>query len=176
MKRSTLTLNTRYVLTLTAVILLGLTGCASTSEEAEEPAADTGSEFSDAGATTPPAEPVEETPIAAPMLAIDSVHFDFDRSEIRPDAVSVLKSAATGLSDGGQSVVIEGHTDNRGSEEYNLALGERRASSVRRYLSNLGVAMGQMTIVSYGEIRPAANGNSESAWSMNRRAEFNVNN
>ena len=90
MKRSTLTLNTRYVLTLTAVILLGLTGCASTSEEAEEPAADTGSEFSDAGATAPPPrEPVEDTPAAAPMLAIDSVHFDFDKSEIRPDAVTV---------------------------------------------------------------------------------------
>jgi peptidoglycan-associated lipoprotein len=177
MKRFTLTLNIRYVLTFTAVILLGLTGCASTSEEEEEPAADTGSEFSDAGATAPPQrEPVDETPASAPMLAIDSVHFDFDKSEIRPDATSVLKVAATGLSDGGQSVVIEGHTDNRGSEEYNLALGERRASSVRRYLSNLGVPMGQMTIVSYGEIRPAANGNSESAWSMNRRAEFNVNN
>lgn len=175
MKRSTLTLNTRYVITLFAVVLLGMTGCASTSEEEAAPEADTGSEFSDAGATAPPVrEPVEEEPVAAPMLDIAPVHFDFDRSEIRSDALPILKAGASGLSSGGQSVLIEGHTDNRGSEEYNLALGERRASAVRRYLSNLGVPTSQMTIVSYGEIRPAASGNTESAWALNRRAEFQV--
>jgi peptidoglycan-associated lipoprotein len=173
MKRSTLTLYTRYVLILTAVILLGLTGCASTSEE-DETAPDTGSEFSDAGATAAPTPAPVEQPVAAKMLDIAPVHFDFDQADIRSDAVPILKAAATGLSDGAQGVVIEGHTDARGSEEYNLALGERRASAVRRYLSNLGVPMGQMTIVSYGEIRPAANGNNESAWELNRRAEFQV--
>jgi len=174
MKRSSLTLNTRYLLSLTAIVLLGLTGCAGTSDK-EEPAPDTGSEFSDAGATAPPPKPVEK-PVAAPLVVIDPVYFDFDKSNIRPDAVPVLKDAASELSSNGQKVLIEGHTDNRGSEEYNLALGERRASSVRRYLSNLGVPMGQMTIVSYGEIRPAANGNTEAAWALNRRCNFKLSN
>ena len=69
-------------------------------------------------------------------------------------------------------VVIEGHADERGSEEYNLALGERRAEAVRRYLEALGVAESQLRIVSYGESKPAALGSDEAAWRLNRRAEF----
>ena len=70
------------------------------------------------------------------------------------------------------SVTIEGHCDERGDEEYNLALGERRASSVKRYLQNLGVASGSMRTMSYGEAKPAVQGHDESAWRWNRRAEF----
>ena len=71
-------------------------------------------------------------------------------------------------------IVIAGNTDNRGSEEYNLALGERRAASVQRYLENLGVPSDQMTIVSYGELRPAAQGNTPAAWALNRRVDFTL--
>lgn len=166
------------LLLLTAFFAFGLVAC-QTDDTPEPPPSDTGSEFDDAAATAPPPEPEPEPEpvmVAAPIKVsnIDNVYFDFDKSEIRPDASAVLRDAASDLASSGQAVVIAGHTDNRGSEEYNLALGERRAASVRRYLANLGVPMQQMTIVSYGEIRPAANGNTESAWALNRRAEFSV--
>jgi len=70
------------------------------------------------------------------------------------------------------NVVIEGHCDERGSEEYNLALGERRADAVRRYMTDLGVPGGRMSTVSFGESRPAVQGHDESAWRYNRRADF----
>ena len=69
---------------------------------------------------------------------------------------------------------IEGHTDERGDEEYNLALGERRANSVKRYLENLGVDGSRMRILSYGEAKPAVAGHTEDAWRYNRRVESNV--
>jgi len=161
---------TGLVLCGAAFALIGLSGCASTEEEAA-PAADTGSEFSDAGAT---AAPAPAKPKKMEWVGIEPVYFDFDKSDIRPDAVGTLRGAANVLNESGYKVVIAGHTDNRGTEEYNLALGERRAASVRRYLANLGVAMNQMTIVSYGEVRPAAQGNTEAAWQLNRRAEFEL--
>ena len=68
--------------------------------------------------------------------------------------------------------MISGYTDDRGTEEYNLALGERRAAAARRYLVNLGVPEDQMTIVSYGELRPLRRDNNDAAWAMNRRAQF----
>ena len=76
------------------------------------------------------------------------------------------------MNDLGIKIVISGYTDNRGTEEYNLALGERRAAAARSYLVNLGVPANQMTIVSYGELRPLQRGNNEEAWAMNRRAQF----
>jgi peptidoglycan-associated lipoprotein len=158
------------VLSFTVALLIGSMGCASTEEEAA-PAPDTGSEFSDAGATAKPAPP---PPPKVEWVGIEPVYFDFDKSEIRQDAVPTLRGAANVLNEGDFNVVIAGHTDNRGTEEYNLALGERRAASVRRYLANLGVSMGQMTIVSYGEVRPAAQGNTEAAWQLNRRVEFEL--
>lgn len=161
----------RLVLCVAAALTIGLSGCKSTEEPTpSEPS--TGSEFSDAGATSDTL--VEETTVTETVewVGIEPVYFDFDKSDIRSDAAGTLRAAATGLNSTGIDIVIAGHTDNRGSEEYNLALGERRAASVRRYLANLGVAMGQMTIVSYGEVRPAAQGNTEAAWQLNRRAEF----
>jgi peptidoglycan-associated lipoprotein len=174
MKRQPTTLTTAFVLITVAVLTLGLSGCQSNSEEeGEEPEGNT-SEF-DPGITEPDRASESEvvvTEVVEVELTIAPVYFDFDRSEIRSDNSGTLKSGAGQLNDTGVKVVISGHTDNRGSEEYNLALGERRASAVRRHLANLGVPMRQMTIVSYGEIRPAARGNAESAWALNRRAEF----
>ena len=86
----------------------------------------------------------------------------------------MLQGAADALRESGASVTIEGHCDERGSEEYNVALGERRANAVRSYLYNLGVPNGQMSVVSYGEARPAVNGTGETAWQLNRRAQFVV--
>ena len=143
-------------LALAASLLFVLAGCQSTPEEEPEEVV-APSEFDDASSDTSSAA-------APPPVAVDV--------DIRSDAVSGLRGGSVALKETGTKVVIAGHTDNRGSEEYNLALGERRAASVRRYLSNLGVDMNQMTIVSYGEVRPQVQGNNETAWAKNRRAEF----
>jgi peptidoglycan-associated lipoprotein len=171
MKRQFLTLSTGLVLALVATMTIALSGCQSTSKnEVEESAAPPPSEFDDARATAKPKSP----PPKPQTLNVAPVYFDFDKSDIRPDARPTLKTAHSVLTESGLNVVIEGHCDNRGTEEYNLALGERRAASVRRYLANLGVQMSQMTIVSYGELRPVAQGNTEAAWALNRRAEFTL--
>ncbi len=180
MKRKSLRPTTALALSAVVVLIFSIAGCATTTDEPEEapPTSDTGTEFDDAGASAPVrpvVEPVRDAPVSAPIrISVAPVYFDFDRSEIRNDAVPILRSAASQLNSGGQKIVISGHCDGRGSEEYNLALGERRAGAVRRYLGNLGVPMRQMTIVSYGEIRPAAQGNGEATWSLNRRSEFEL--
>ena len=101
------------------------------------------------------------------------VYFDYDRSRVKSSQRSKLDELATCLKqDGAPSVLIEGHCDERGSDEYNLALGEQRASSSRRYLIDLGVTASRIATRSYGEERPASSGSNESAWSKNRRSEF----
>jgi peptidoglycan-associated lipoprotein len=161
-------LSSGAVLVLSTTLILALAGCATTGDEpAPEP--DTGSEFSDAAATVEPPAPVV---VVVEWTNPGMVHFEFDSSDIRADAVSVLEAAAEQLNATGIKVIIAGYCDNRGTEEYNLALGDRRASAVRRYLTNLGVPPDQMMVVSYGELRPLRRDNNEAAWAENRRAEF----
>jgi peptidoglycan-associated lipoprotein len=101
------------------------------------------------------------------------IYFDFDSSEIRGDYTSLIAAHAKYLaSNASIRVRIEGNTDERGSREYNIGLGERRAQAVRRALLLQGVAESQITTVSYGEERPAVTGHTEDAWSRNRRAEI----
>lgn len=158
---------------LTVVALLAfVAGCASNTEPVEEAPADTGSEFNDAAPPPPPRPQVRDTTISARNLTIAPVYFDLDESRIKREFEGILRDAASALRETGASVTIEGHCDERGSEEYNIALGERRANAVRSYLYNLGVPNGQMTVVSYGEARPAVNGTGETAWQLNRRAQF----
>lgn len=110
---------------------------------------------------------------AAPTFEI--VYFDFDRSEIKPEFRGVVRRNAQKLLDNpSMQVVIEGHADERGTNEYNLALGERRAQSVRRALIAEGVPAAQMSTISYGEERPVALGHNEDAWSQNRRAVVTI--
>ena len=100
------------------------------------------------------------------------IYFDFDSSEIRGEYTSLIAAHAKYLaSNASIRVRIEGNTDERGSREYNIGLGERRAQAVRRALLLQGVTESQITTVSYGEERPAVTGHSEEAWSRNRRAE-----
>jgi peptidoglycan-associated lipoprotein len=103
------------------------------------------------------------------------VHFDFDESTIRADAQERLAAKVPFLRQNpGIRIRIEGHADERGSVEYNLALGMRRANAVRDYLVGFGLEAGRFDVTSYGEDRPMAQGSNESAWSLNRRAEFRV--
>lgn len=108
-------------------------------------------------------------------ILAERVHFDFDKSDIRPDAEEVLQRKVTVLREyPGIQVRVEGHCDERGSNEYNLALGQRRAQAVQRYLMSYGIETSRFSSISYGEERPLDRGQNEEAWALNRRAEFRV--
>ncbi|BAP55062.1 peptidoglycan-associated lipoprotein [Thioploca ingrica] len=101
------------------------------------------------------------------------IHFDYDMSDIRPEARAILEQNATYLSGNPNTQVrLEGHADERGSREYNLALGERRAESAKGALMSLGVSGNQITTLSYGEEQPVALGHNEHDWQLNRRVEI----
>jgi peptidoglycan-associated lipoprotein len=102
------------------------------------------------------------------------IHFDFDKYDIRPgDDVEILKENAAVLNQFPRvKIQIEGHCDERGTNEYNLALGERRANSVKNYLISLGIAKNRISTLSYGEEKPLDPGHNEEAWAKNRRAHF----
>jgi peptidoglycan-associated lipoprotein len=128
------------------------------------------------------AGPSTATPATRPpvkdFVAIDDlkdVFFDFDKYDIRPPDAKVLDTNATWLkSNPNHLVLIEGHCDERGTNEYNLALGERRAKSTMNYLVSQGVQASRITIISYGEERPSCTQKTEDCWAKNRRAHFLV--
>ena len=102
-----------------------------------------------------------------------TIYFDYDSSDIRPQFLDVLRAHASYLSANSDVLVtLDGHTDERGTREYNLALGEQRADTVRRFLVAEGVPDRQIHIMSYGEEQPADPGHSEAAWALNRRVEL----
>jgi peptidoglycan-associated lipoprotein len=103
------------------------------------------------------------------------VYFDFDRDQLRDDGAATLDAkAAVLLANPSVTLVVTGHTDERGTAEYNLALGQRRAATVKRYLTSKGVGENRLTTQSLGDSQPAASGSDESAYQQNRRAEFQV--
>ena len=113
---------------------------------------------------------------ATTEVNIRDINFDFDQSNIRPDAREILKANAdVFLKNSTATIMIEGYCDERGTAEYNMALGERRAQEAKKYLVNLGVKASQIKTISYGEERPLDPGHNEEAWANNRRAHFVVN-
>jgi peptidoglycan-associated lipoprotein len=101
------------------------------------------------------------------------IYFDFDQYDLRPDAQTVLDRKVAFLNENGSvRVQIEGHCDERGTNAYNMALGERRANAAKQYLTTAGVSAGRLSTISYGEERPADPGHSEAAWARNRRDHF----
>ncbi|MFC5698114.1 peptidoglycan-associated lipoprotein Pal [Pseudomonas sp. GCM10022186] len=108
----------------------------------------------------------------AALRAITTFYFEYDSSDLKPEAMRALDVHAKDLKANGNRVVLEGHTDERGTREYNMALGERRAKAVQRYLVLQGVSPAQLELVSYGEERPVATGNDEQSWAQNRRVEL----
>ena len=193
-----------FHVTMTSLLLFGvlLAGCAkrpaTTQASAPAPtaaAATTGSGPAMAqpttaapsgggDATTAPATaaPSTATPAARPAVAefrsvpeLRDVFFDFDKYDIRPADAKVLDSNATWLKTNANNLIlIEGHCDERGTNEYNLALGERRADAVRDYLVSLGVATDRMTVLSKGEEQPFCQEETEACWQQNRRGHFLV--
>ena len=106
-------------------------------------------------------------------LSVRVIYFEYDSSRIQPQYRFAIEAHAAWLSaNPGTVITLEGHADERGSREYNLALGERRAQTIKAQLRLLGVAPEQLRLVSYGEERPAADGHDEAAWQQNRRVEI----
>jgi peptidoglycan-associated lipoprotein len=106
---------------------------------------------------------------------VKTIYFDFDRSDIRPGEAKTLESNAAWLKvNPGYLLLIEGHCDERGTNEYNLALGDRRAKATMNYLAAQGVKADRISVISYGEERPACTAHDEGCWSKNRRAQFLV--
>jgi peptidoglycan-associated lipoprotein len=167
---------TMIVLLAAAALMLG--GCASKGPKAEAPSGGANAGAQGAGASNPNAGggggPEDE--IAGPqagLLATRVIYFDFDSAEIKGQGTDVVAAHAKYLaSHSSARVRLEGHTDERGSREYNIGLGERRAQSVRRALLLQGAADAQISTVSYGEERPAVPGHDEAAWAKNRRVEI----
>jgi peptidoglycan-associated lipoprotein len=119
----------------------------------------------------PPSPPPPPPPI--PKVELGDVFFDFDRSAITPAGEDQLKTNAEWMAvNKGKSLVIQGHCDERGTSEYNMALGERRAESAMKAMIGLGADETRMSAVSYGEEKPFDTGHDEAAWARNRRAHF----
>ena len=110
------------------------------------------------------------------MVMKEDIYFDFDKSNLKPAAQeSLLRKAEWLLENSDVTVTIEGHCDERGTNEYNLALGDRRAESAKAFLLNLGVPASRLTTISYGEERPVCFDRDEECWAKNRRGHFVIN-
>ncbi len=158
------------------VMVLTLTGCSRTGRVPG--VSDTGTMGTETGPSTTGMEgrdlSVEDIRALQPKQLRD-IHFDFDRFDLTPEARSVLADNAAWLeSNPGTAVMIEGHCDERGSTEYNVALGDRRAKSAMNYLVNLGISASRISTISYGEERPTCMSATEACWAENRRAHFAV--
>jgi peptidoglycan-associated lipoprotein len=176
-------------ITLALVPALFLIGCGTSGEVKEGGAGAAGATTSESSATTSGVETggaatgegmeqgkaFQGNPLDDPnsLLAKRVIYFDFDKSNIKDDFREIIAAHAKYLADNpNATVTVEGHTDERGTREYNLALGERRAAAVKQMLILQGAAASQINTISYGEERPAALGHDEQAWSLNRRAEL----
>ena len=160
----------RYVMVLAIVSFLAI-GCAKTPSE------DMTTKTPDSSASQATNSGMTETPVvetaAGTISDLTRVHFDFDSYVLSSSTRATLKHNAMILKSAPMlKVRIEGHCDERGSDDYNLALGEQRAQATVDYLSSLGVPAGQMATVSMGELMPLDQSGSEAAWAKNRRAEF----
>jgi len=125
--------------------------------------------------TAAPAPPPPAPKEFRPNDNVKPIYFDFDKSVIRPGDAKILDASAAWLKqNSNQLLLIEGHCDERGTNEYNLALGERRAKSTMNYLVSQGIQASRITIISYGEERPVCTEKTEECWAKNRRAHFLV--
>jgi peptidoglycan-associated lipoprotein len=164
------------IIVMVMAVSLGVAGCASKRPKTALPSDSNAATAGANGAGANSANANAEDEAAGPqggLLATRVVYFEFDSSEVRSTGVEVVAAHARYLAaNPATRVRLEGHTDERGSREYNIGLGERRAQAVRRALMLQGALDGQLSTVSYGEERPAAAGHDEEAWAKNRRVEI----
>jgi len=142
-----------------AVVMAFLVGCSSSDKKKPTTAA-------------PVSAPVTAPAVEAVQELSNVVYFEFDKYELTPESRALLLAHAEKLKGASSSVRLEGHADERGSREYNMALGEKRSNAVRDFLVLQGVKAASLETVSYGEERPVATGHDDSSWSQNRRVEI----
>jgi peptidoglycan-associated lipoprotein len=161
------------------VALVSLSGCGKKAEVETDPAAGAGEPTEEEVPPPPVAEEpevVDEGPdypnLDPADYGVQDVYFAFDQYDLDDESMGLLSRNAKVMKEAGVVILISGHCDERGTIEYNLALGEKRARAVRDYLVSLGVSGTQLKVTSYGESKPFAMGSDEDAWAMNRRAHF----
>jgi peptidoglycan-associated lipoprotein len=160
-------------LLFTAVFLVACSSSDTKEQDAQDAAAQAAAEAAAAQAAADAARQAEIQELQDKVATIgNTFFFDFDSSALTPDSREALDAHVALLQTNDNSVRLDGHTDERGTREYNLALGERRANAVRDYMVVNGVASYRIETVSYGEEKPAAMGSGESNWSQNRRVEL----
>jgi peptidoglycan-associated lipoprotein len=161
-----------FILFLSAFLVTLLLGCAAKKKEPVQPPTRPKAEE---GVKPEEPKPAEEEVIKGEELkeSLQNIYFDFDKYFLRSDAKETLAKNAEYLkANASVKTKIEGHCDERGTVEYNLALGEKRARSAMEYLINLGIDPKRISIISYGKERPVDLGHNEEAWAKNRRDEF----
>jgi peptidoglycan-associated lipoprotein len=186
MKEMKKTMIVFLVLTFACASLLVMASCAKRVGTVEPSAQPAPSTMAPAPAPTPEqptpqpmpsAKPVEEGMLKGAIEVFEStgIYFDFDKSDIKAEAKPVLEKKAEFLrANPSFKVRIEGNCDERGTNEYNMALGDRRAKAAMKYLNALGISADRMTTISYGEERPICKEHNETCWSKNRRDDFRL--
>jgi len=169
------------LITLVAILAIGMlfVGCSKNAEVETDPAAEE---------VAAPVEEIPNEPVAEPEVpaepaidyanlepadfGIEDVYFALDQYDLDNESMSILSANARLLREAGVTIMVSGHCDERGTVEYNMALGEKRALVVRDYLVSLGVPAGKLRTTSYGKSKPFAYGHDEDAWAKNRRTHF----
>lgn len=168
--------NMMVLLSVVVCSMLVLTGCPKKPEEAAMPEAQKPAVEAPAPAPAPAQEEVKPAPAersAAEAAGLKPIYFDFDRSFIRDDAKTVMKENANWLKANPKvKVRIEGNCDERGTIEYNQALGQRRASAAKKYLTDMGISASRISLISYGKEKPACSNATEECWQQNRRDDI----
>lgn len=163
----------RFVIAFAATSALALAACKKEPPEELPPPPPVEAATPAPTAAPPPSGPIpgSQAHFRQAMAGQDVIYFDTDKYDIDSQDQAALRSQAQYLTQYAQArATVEGHADERGTRDYNLALGERRANAAKNYLVSLGIAANRLTTVSYGEERPAATGSTEQAWAQNRRA------
>ena len=153
---------------LTAVVLsMVLAGCSSAPTDESTDIEDTSVQTGQVDTSA-----IDDSAMDAATAADTVFYFDYDKALLKPESRAALLEHAASLNSNPRSVRLEGHADERGTREYNMALGERRANAAKEFLVLQGVSAGLIEVVSYGEERATSYGSNDSAWSMNRRVEL----
>ena len=162
-------MNKRLTLTMLIAAGLAVSACAKKAPQVLPPSPGAPSQTETTGSTAP--VPGSQADFAAQMMGQDTIYFETDKFNIDATDQAALAAQAQWLMKyPAKRLTVEGHADERGTREYNLALGERRANAAKNYLVSLGVDAGRITTVSYGKERPVALGSDEESWARNRRA------
>ncbi|HVP38034.1 MAG TPA: peptidoglycan-associated lipoprotein Pal [Candidatus Saccharimonadales bacterium] len=156
-----------------AIGMLAFAGCSHKAVETGGPTTEVTGKTPESTTTPEAAKNPEGTPSTpSGSFSFEDVHFAYDDASLNDEARQILSGTGAYMAKNDSKVEVEGHCDERGSVEYNLALGERRANNVRDYLVSYGISSGRISTVSYGKERPLDPGHTEDAWAKNRRAHF----